>query len=356
MFPAMDFRSRLDRLRQLGPIGPGDALFVSAMPNVRYLTGFRGSAGVVLVFADAALLFTDGRYAEIASAEIAGSGVDLIVTESGKQQEAINAEIRKLNRVLIDPAQVTVDVHSELRDGLAGGDIVHARNLPEQLRLTKDEGELARMREAARITLRALDDVRPTIEQEPSEKHFAHTLENRMKELGADSIGFATIVASGPNGSKPHAQPSERLIREGEPVIVDCGAVVDGYHADVARTLWFGELSDQMKAVHAAAVAAHDEGVAGAVAGATHASVDARCRSSFIASGYPEKPLHPSGHNVGLAIHERPFLSPLAPEPLGDSYVITVEPGLYVPDVGGCRVEDMVLVRPDGPEVLSTTD
>jgi Xaa-Pro aminopeptidase len=298
----------------------------------------------------------DGRYLEQASAEVCDPGVGVLAVESGRQLEPITEEIHELDRMIIDPGQLTVDVYTTLQDGLAHGNIAYARNLPEGLRLTKDQGEVARIREAARISLLAFDEVRQTLEFEPTEKAFAAALENRMKQLGADAIAFETIVASGPNSSRPHAQPSNRIIREGDPVIVDFGAVVDGYHSDVARTIWFGKPSSEVLAIHTAAVVAHDEGVAGVATGATHASIDALCRTAFIAHGYTEKPLHPSGHNVGLAIHERPFLSPYASEPLGETYVITVEPGLYVPGVGGCRVEDMVLVRAHGPEVLSAID
>ena len=351
--PALDFAARLTNLRKFGSIKQGDALFVSSMANIRYLAGFSGSAGILLVFADAALLFVDSRYTESVTADALPT-VEIVPVNPGQHEKAITREIRGLDRLLFDPSQITVDTYGRLEDVLAADSLVQARNLPEKLRLIKDAGEIARLREAARIACEAFETIRSTIQDEPTERTFAATLENRMKQLGADSIGFATIVASGPNSSQPHAQLTDRVIREGDPVVVDFGATVDGYHSDVTRTVWFGEVSDDLRSLYAAALAAHDDGVAAVVVGATHASVDARCRETYSAHGYSDKPLHPSGHNVGLAIHERPFLSPYASDVIGNSYVITVEPGMYVPNLGGCRIEDMVLAGPDGPEILST--
>ena len=352
LLPKMDHESRLEKLRSAAELGSSQAFYISALSNIRYLTGFSGSAGLLLVFAESAALLVDGRYTESASVDVSVPGLDVVAVESGKQLDSVAHFLGDSSEVILDPAQITVDVHAQLQQSLPGS-IIYRRGLPERLRLSKDDAELWRIRAAAKISIAAFHDSVPLLESEPTEKEFATALEARMKELGADSIGFSTIVASGPNSSKPHISPTDRRIREGEPVVVDFGATIDGYHSDTARTVWFGDLDSAVKPIYAAAMAAHDAGIQSATVGSTHADIDARCRSIIADLGYSGKPLHPSGHNVGLDIHERPFLSPYAMELVGDSFVLAVEPGVYVPGVGGCRIEDMVLVSAEGPKILA---
>jgi Xaa-Pro aminopeptidase len=328
-------------------------MLVSALPNVRYLSGFTGSAGLLVVLPDAAVLLADGRYEEAARQQAAGSGVDVVPLVPGSPYQAIGGVLGGAAKLLFDPGHLTVEAHSQLAETLPGVRLVQAGGLPERLRLRKDVGEIARIRAACRIALAAFEQVSVLIETEPTEKQFAVRLESQMRDLGADGVGFPSIVASGPNSSMPHAQPSDRVIREGEPVVVDFGALVDGYHCDITRTIWCGELDEETRRIYRAAEDAHAAGIEAARSGVPHSKVDAVCREVFVRHGYPDRPLHPSGHNLGLSIHERPFLTPQADEPLLDGYVITVEPGLYVRSVAGCRIEDTLLVGAGAAEVLS---
>lgn len=347
----MDHGRRIAALRELADLGPDQAILVTALPNIRYLTGFAGSAGTVLVLSDGCLLLVDGRYYE-AARTTAPTGVDVVKIESGRQYQQIGELLRGTRAVLIDPAQITLDVHRALTEAVPHATFVERGGLPETLRLTKDNGEIQRIRRAVDIAIAAFVDVLPDLEAGISEKEFAWRLEASMRQRGADGPAFPFIVASGPNSSQPHAHPTDRVIREGEPVVVDFGALVDGYHCDITRTVWFGDLDPRVRPIYQAACAAHQRGVETARPGVSHAEVDASCRAAMAEHGY-DSVLHPSGHSVGLSIHERPFLSPQAREPIGVGYVLTIEPGVYVPGVGGCRIEDTVVIRDDGPEILS---
>lgn len=352
MLPEMNFASRVNALRELAELRSGDMFYVSALANIRYLSGFTGSAGLLLVGYDSAYLLVDGRYEEIANSQCEASSVEVIGIESAARDEQVGALLRGAKRLFIDPYQVCVADYWSLKEIDGGLDIEHRRALPERLRLTKDQGEIARIRAACRIANRAFSDIVETLSSEPTERAFANHLESRMKELGADDIGFPSIVASGPNSLKPHAQPGSRVIREGEPVIVDFGAVVDGYHSDTTRTVWFGDLPADIKAVYEAARYAHDAEVAAIRPGVSHAEIDAAGRKAMVERGYDRKPLHPSGHSLGLDIHERPFLNPSSEDPVLEGYVIAVEPGLYIPGLAGCRIENTYYISDKGPELL----
>lgn len=347
----MDHGRRIAALRELADLGCDQAILVTALPNIRYLTGFAGSAGTVLVLPDACLLLVDGRYHEAAQAVVPDT-VDVVKLESGRQYPQMGELLRGVRAVLIDPSQITLEVHHALTEAMPTVELVERGGLPEKLRLTKDDGEIARIKRAADIAVAAFTEVLPDLGSGISEREFAWRLEAAMRRRGADGPAFPFIVASGPHSSQPHAHPTDRVIREGEPVVVDFGALVDGYHSDITRTVWVGDLDPRIRPIHRAATAAHRRGLEAARPGVAHAEVDAHCREAMAEHGY-DTVLHPSGHNVGLSIHERPYLSAQAHEPIGVGYVLTIEPGVYVPGVGGCRTEDTVVIREDGPEILS---
>jgi Xaa-Pro aminopeptidase len=353
--PVMDFDSRLVRLRIAADLKRDDAMYISSLPNIRYLSGFSGSAGLLLVTAQAAVLITDRRY-EAASKELCqGTGVQVVAASSDHQFDTVKGLLKGSKRLLLDPSQVSMETYWRIKESVPTADIVHVQQLIERLRLTKDAGEIARIHTACDIALQAFDRVPGWLEDQLTERLIANRLEASMKEMGAEDIAFATIVASGPNSAKPHHQPGDRVPREGEPIIIDFGAVVDGYCSDITRTIWVGELQKEHTALYEAAVAAHAAGVRAVGVGVSHSEVDAACRQTFKLYGFEDMPLHPSGHNLGLSIHERPFLTPYASEPIGDGYVLTVEPGLYRPSKAGFRIEDTLLVQADHVKVLSSS-
>ena len=236
-----------------------------------------------------------------------------------------------------------------------GRELVPTTGLVERLRRRKDRAELARMELAAHIADTALADVRHRLLEMPTEAEFASELDAMMRSLGAAKPSFETIVASGPNGAKPHARPSDRRLRDGDLVILDFGCVVDGYCSDMTRTVAIGDVDADSQRMLDVVIAANAAGVAAVRAGAPSATVDAAARSIIAEAGWADSFTHGTGHGVGLDIHEAPRLGATSTDVLEEGDVVTVEPGVYLPAHGGARMEDSVLVTADGCTVLTHT-
>lgn len=348
----MDVAGRLPRLRPLIERAGCQALLVTNPTNVGYLTGFTGSAGALLVLADRALLVTDGRYRTQVAEQLAAAGVDADVEVGNPpaQDGFLRAAASGLSRLGLEAGHVSWARQRALATEVFGGaEVEPTEGLVEGLRTVKDAGELDRMAAAAAIADEALADVGRRLLEGPTERDFALELDFVMRRLGADDVSFATIVAGGPNGAKPHARPTTRVIEAGELVVIDFGALVDGYHSDMTRTLCVGppasttrsRMVEVVEAAQMAGVAAVREGVAAA-------DVDAACRQIITEAGWGAAFVHGTGHGVGLDIHERPMLSSTATDTLQAGSVVTVEPGVYLQGEGGVRIEDSVVVTADG--------
>src|SRR2546421_4419142 len=239
------------------------------------------------------------------------------------------------------------DVFSEV-------ELVPTEGVIEALRRVKDAGEIARIAEAARIADEALAAVRPLLRQGVTEREVALGLDYEMRRLGADGSSFETIVGSGPNGAKPHARPTDRQIAPGELVVIDFGAIVDGYCSDMTRTLCVGEPSEDIALRMAAVVKeSQREGVAAVKAGVRGRDVDGTCRAVIADAGWGEAFIHGTGHGVGLEIHEAPRVASTSDDGLATGHVVTVEPGVYLAEHGGVRIEDTVVVTDEGCTVLT---
>lgn len=362
----MDVPARLTRLRERFEDARCDAVLVSSRVNVRYLTGFTGSAGLLLVTEAGGLLVTDGRYRDQAAEQLAEGGVELEleIGNPAAQLEAIDRRLSGIGRLGLEANDVTWGAKRHLASALrafssAGGSFVPTTSLVERLRVVKDEGELARIELAAEIADVALAQVKEQLADGLSEAQFAIELDYEMRRRGADDVSFETIVASGPNGALPHARPSDRQIEPGELVVVDFGALVDGYHSDMTRTLCVGGVSSgEMSSLLDAVLVAQRAGVRTLRAGVTGKEVDEACRESLTKDGYGELFLHGTGHGVGLDIHEAPAISAGSTDILEENAVVTVEPGAYVPGLGGVRIEDTLVITPSGarPLTKSTKD
>jgi Xaa-Pro aminopeptidase len=356
--PPMNVAARVERLRaHLGEAG-ADALLVTRLPNVRYLTGFTGSAAMLLVAPDELVFVTDGRYAGQAADQLAAAGVDarieVRVTQSA-QRDAMSAAAKRYARLGLEAHGVTwAQQRAFDREWFPGAELVPTEHLVEDLRRVKEPAEVARIRAACAIGDESLAAVLPSLADKPTEREFALRLEFEMRARGATSTSFDPIVASGPNGAKPHARPSQRSIEPGDPVVLDFGCVVDGYCSDMTRTVSAGDPGADAWRVYEVVREAQQAGRAAVRAGADCAAVDRACRAVIEEAGWGDAFVHGTGHGVGLEIHEAPRVAATARDTLASGYVVTVEPGVYLPGVGGVRIEDTVVVTDDGADVLTT--
>jgi Xaa-Pro aminopeptidase len=351
-FPPLPHDRHLAAVRDRAELGPDDGLLVTDLVNIRYLTGFTGSAALLILRLDGATLVTDERYGEQAAAQ-SGAYAEVLAAPPAEQLALLAG--KPLRCLYFDPEQVSVDLHDRLTVAFDSARLERRSGVVELARRVKGEAEIARMRAAAQIAVRAHQCVLDSLDDEPTEVELAQRFAEAVRDLGGDGLAFPTIVASGPRASMPHAAPSDRNVRDGELLLMDYGALVDGYHSDVTRTVVVGDraASAEAERLIAAVTEAHDAGIALAGPGITHADVDAECRRVLGECGYADGPTHPFGHQLGLRIHERPYLTATATEPLEPGNVVTVEPGVYLPGRIGCRVEDTVLVTETGTEVLS---
>jgi Xaa-Pro aminopeptidase len=353
-----DVAGRLGRLRPRLADAGCEALLVTHLVNVRYLTGFTGSAGLLLVLPDALLLTTDGRYRDQAAEQLTASGVEARIEVRptvAAQHEALAGAAAGVARLGLEAHSVTWAQQRRLASDVSPrSELVATEGLVEELRRVKDAGEVARMAEAARIADEALAAVRPLLSQGVTEREVALGLDYEMRRLGADGSSFETIVASGPNGAKPHARPTDRRVEPGELVVIDFGAVVDGYCSDMTRTVSVGEPAGEVERRMVDVVAASQRaGVAAVAAGVRGSEVDQTCRAVIADAGWGDAFIHGTGHGVGLEIHEAPRVASTSTDVLAAGHVVTVEPGVYLAEHGGVRIEDTVVVTDDGCRVLT---
>ncbi len=360
VLPPLDVEGRLTRVRPGIASAGADALLVTALANVRYLTGFSGSAGALLVTGGGALLVTDGRYRTQAAEQLTAAGhdgtIELCVGGIQAQREALAATARSsgVNRLGLEADHVTWSAQRRWAEDLAPAQPVPTSGVVELLRQVKDAGELARMARAAAIADAALGEVLPLLGRGCREDEVALALDTAMRRLGAEDRAFETIVASGPNAAKPHARPTKRTISEGDPVVVDFGAIFEGYRSDMTRTFCVGgEPPGTLARVFEVVGEAQAAGVAAVRAGVSTGDVDKACRDVIAAAGWKDAFEHGTGHGVGLDIHEAPAVGPGSTAILATDVVVTVEPGVYLAGIGGVRVEDTVVVTAHGCHTLT---
>lgn len=350
----MDVAVRADRARAVANDAGCEALLVTNLVNVRYLTGFTGSAGLAWLGTEELVLITDRRYAEQAGAETGRAKVDVrIEITNDAPKEILVAAAAGVSRIGLEAASVSWADQRQYAERLDTAELVPTTGVVEQCRQIKDDGEIDRMSKAAAIADSALAEVRPLLAEGPTEKEVALALDTAFRRLGADGSAFTTIVASGPNAALPHIRPTDRPIGTGELVIVDMGAVVDGYRSDMTRTLAVGEPDPEATKVFETVRDAQKLGVEQVAPGTPISEVDKACRERIAAAGWGDAFVHGAGHGVGLDIHEQPWVRAMATEPLEVGQVITVEPGVYLPGFCGARVEDTVVVTEDGARRLT---
>ncbi|HEY1597823.1 MAG TPA: Xaa-Pro peptidase family protein [Thermoleophilaceae bacterium] len=341
--------ARADRLVELLGERELDALLVTNLVNVRYLSGFTGTNGLCVVGPDQRVFLTDFRYVERAQAEV--PDFDRL---RGKQDLLGDAAERLSGRVGFEDQHMNVRQHKRLAEMLPDGvELVAAGGLVEDLRAVKEPAELDTMREAARLGDEMYEYIAGRGLVGRSEREVAVDVEREMRARGAEDPSFPSIVAAAANGALPHATPGAAEIGTDTLVIVDMGCLVDGYCSDCTRTFATGSLSDEAAAVYELVLAAQEESLAAVLPGAECKAVDAVARDRITEGGHGEEFGHGLGHGVGLEIHEGPRLAQSAEGSLVSGNVVTVEPGVYVPGAFGVRIEDLAVVTDDGNEVFT---
>lgn len=368
--PTASLDRRHQAVREATASAALDALVVTALPNVLYLTNFSGSAAIAVVTRDQLVFVTDSRYLvavdEMQHAAHRCPGLELKKVDGSYDQTLVELlAARGFGRVGFEAAHLSVARHRWLMRTLeaqsASVELVPTEGIVERGRVRKDAWELDTLREAGRRLSRVAIGVFEEVRVGRSERDVAAAVDERLRRAGFEKPAFDTIVAGGPNGALPHAHPGERTFSEGDLVVLDFGGVYDSYCVDLTRTVSVGRADSRAREVHAAVREAHDRAIAAVGPGQSRFAIDAAARAALTARGLGEAFEHGTGHGLGIEVHEDPRISRRRPgvdEAAGDEavdvgMVFTVEPGVYLPGWGGVRIEDDVAVTAEGHEMLT---
>lgn len=350
---------RLDKLRSAMGERSLEALLVSHPANCRYLSGFTGSPGTLLVTEGDAYLLTDFRYLEQAAIEAPVCRIERV----GKRQgETLGRMAREngLERIAFEKDSLTFGGWERLKEALPEVELVPTRGIVESLRAAKEPAEIEKIEHAVEVAEEAfqaaLNEIRPVLRHGVTEREAAWMIEQEMRGLGATRPSFDLIAASGPNSARPHARPSDRRFQAGDLVVFDLGAVVDGYCSDLTRTAVVGRPDPRQEEIHDLVLRAQAEAFKGLRAGISGGQADALARRVIADAGKAEAFGHGLGHGVGLEVHEEPRLAEDVEEPLPAGCVVSVEPGVYLGGWGGVRIEDLVVLTEGGCRILGSLD
>ncbi len=347
------FRARQDRLRALMETRRVPLMLLTQRANIRYLTGFTGSAGLVLLGLRTGSLWVDPRYTLQAHEQ--AEGVEVIEEKEGILKGAASwlrkNDVREATFEASNLTYAQFDlIRKEAGDGLR---LTPAGELIEELRIVKDRGEIEAIRSAGKVTAAVFAELLPHVRPGVKEQDLAAEVEYQMRKKGAEGAAFETIVASGPRSAYPHARPSSKVLRECELVIFDLGAILRGYAADMTRTVYLGEPTRRVRTVYDAVLKAQEGAIRLIRGSAPTRDIDSAARRILAKHRLARYFTHSTGHGVGLEIHERPRLGKGETTRLRSGSVVTVEPGVYLEGFGGIRIEDTVLVGPEGAEILT---
>jgi Xaa-Pro aminopeptidase len=360
------FENRLENVKKTMKELELDTFLVSIQENRRYLSGFTGedsqfdeTAGVLIITANRLVLATDSRFT--LQAEREAPLFNIRQYEKGLFKE-LPEYLKELNTRKMGfesrrlPFSQYTEMVKEIKSKDLSVELVPTDNVVEKLRIIKDESEIQRTREALAIAEAAYSEVRDIIEPGMTEKEIAWMMEVKMREAGADGLAFPTICASGPNSALPHAIPEDRKVLVGEPLLFDWGVRLNGYCSDTSRTIFLGKPDDRFLKIQETVRKAQRIAIDAIRAGVSGREIDALARNYIDDKGYKGRFGHGLGHGTGLAVHEGPRLSPLSDSILETGMIVTVEPGIYIGDWGGVRIENQVVVRDDSAEVLNKLD
>jgi Xaa-Pro aminopeptidase len=349
--------SRVARVRaRLADEFAAQAMLVSSASNIRYLTGFSGVSAGLLLLPDRLALLADRRYRTralsiVSAPHMSQHGVEVI--DPSQRSETIKRFLPRSARMAIEEGNLVVSEYTQLTADLPGVELIPAKDIVLKERLVKDAGEVARIRAAGAIGDAALEDLIAATPIGWSELEIAAFLLERITALGAERAAFEPMVATAERSALIHSRPTRERLEKDMILLIDFGAEVDGYKADVTRTLWWGKLAHDVSVAVDAVGKAYDAAVGELKPGAPPESIDNAARAVLREHELEQFVVHPSGHNIGLEIHERPFFSHHHSGELASGNVVTVEPGVYIPGVGGIRLEDTFLITDSGPVALT---
>ena len=330
-----------------------DGMLISRLSNVRYICGFTGSAGSCLITPNDNYFITDGRYMEQSKNEVKGFkrfidyGTHIEIAQK-------NNLISKGLKLALESDFLSVSLYNQLTDLFPETKWESTKMILENIAAVKDESELEALRTAVEITDKVFDEVLQFFKVGIAEKEIAIELGMRFKKYG-EGEAFSSIVASGPNSALPHAQPGERKLKQGDFVVVDAGAKYAGYHADMTRTVVIGKVTEKHREIYELVKKSQQAGIDAARAGVACKAVDSATRNVIADAGYGDKFIHSTGHGIGLETHTSPRLSQQSEEILTENNVVTIEPGVYLTGWGGVRIEDDIVVKKNGNDVLNKT-
>jgi len=330
-----------------------DALLVYQPQNRRYISGFTGSEALLLITQERAVLATDSRYWLQAEREAPEFELYRVKTRYVNELANILAVAGNPKCVGFESTFITVDQLDQFTEAAPQVEWVATKDIVEKLRVVKDAGEIALIQQAARIADEGFEFLRRTLRPGMTEREAAWELEVFMRTHGADKIAFDLIVSSGPNAAEPHHRSGSRVIQAGEPIVLDLGAQVDGYHSDMTRTICLGQPDERFNEIYSIVLRAQETALQNIRAGMTGIEADRFARDVIEAAGYGDNFGHGLGHGVGLAVHEEPRAAKTAEGVIPAGSTLTVEPGIYLPGWGGVRIEDLTLVCENGVKLLS---
>ena len=349
------FPERINNLRKGIENKEFEAVFISNEYNRRYLSGFSGSSGFLLISQSEALLFTDFRYIEQASLEATGFKISIIENPKTWLIDQINK--LDLKSIGFESDDVTVDfldtLKNQFSDKKSKITLHPTKGITSKLREIKSEEEIQLLKKAIQISDKAFNSVSESISVGDSEEDIAWRFEKLVRELGGEAISFDTIVASGPNGARPHHKAGKSLIKEGDTIVFDCGARYQGYCSDLTRTVIVGSPDKFTKKIYETVLAAQETAFALLESGISGSDCDSLSRNIINESGYSKNFGHSLGHGVGLEVHELPGVGPRSTNIISENMVFTIEPGIYIEGWGGVRIEDIVMLNKGKLEILS---
>jgi Xaa-Pro aminopeptidase len=345
-------KDRLAKLRAKLPDHEIDGFLLTAPRNLRYITGFSGSNGCALVGEDEAVFITDFRYKTQAQEQVQGFERRMAKEELFKDLASLSWFDGK-RRLGLESTYISIQQEQQLKELLPQTELVPIRELVEQLSVIKEQGEIEKIRRAVEISDRVFEEILEMLRPGIREVDVCAELEYRMRKRGSERLPFDAIVVSGQRSALPHGQPTEKELQEGDLVTMDFGARIGGYVSDFTRTVVLGQADEKQRDIYETTLQAQQQAEAAAKAGMLASELDAVARRVIAEAGYGDYFGHGLGHGLGLDVHEDPKLSPKGQRRLASGMVVTIEPGIYIPEMGGVRIEDVVVIGEEECEVLT---